>query len=104
MNKPKDPEAAETIQTESIEAVDPAAICSASREKLLYLQSDQGHVYTRASAIRWVRPHGTDSYKSWVALGRGGNEPTSPEICINESPEALRHRIEMREASDSLNI
>jgi hypothetical protein len=29
MNEPKDPEAAETVQTESIKAVDPAAICSA---------------------------------------------------------------------------
>ena len=28
MNEPKDPEAAETAQTESIKAVDPAAICS----------------------------------------------------------------------------
>ena len=31
MNEPKDPEAAETVQTESIKAVDPAAICSAFR-------------------------------------------------------------------------
>jgi hypothetical protein len=31
MNKNQDPEAAETVQTESIKAVDPAAICSAWR-------------------------------------------------------------------------
>lgn len=31
MNEPQDPEAAETVQTESIKAVDPAAICSPVR-------------------------------------------------------------------------
>lgn len=82
----------------------PTPMRSAVRETLLYLEGEKGHVYTRASAIRWIRPHGTDPYKCWVALGGGRNELMSPEILILDSPDSLRHRVEMREKSDSRNV
>jgi hypothetical protein len=45
MNEPKDPEAAETVQTENIKAVDPAAFCYASSIRRWNFETRGGEIW-----------------------------------------------------------